>query len=152
MDLQLMVDQKNIEKVSCGFRSISFSNQTGIFFFFKKVFINEKCIFLCLKIMFMPYSPFPHTLLKNFLFYIRIQPINNFVIISGAQQRDSAIHIHISILPQIPLPSRLPHNIEQSSLCYTLLVIHFKYNSMYILIQNSLISLSIMYFFFFFYQ
>ena len=31
-------------------------------------------------------------------------------------QRDSAIHIHVSILPQTPLPSRLPHNIEQNSL------------------------------------
>ena len=28
------------------------------------------------------------------------------------------IHIHVSILPQTPLPSRL-HNIEQSSMCYT---------------------------------
>ena len=26
---------------------------------------------------------------------------------------------YTSILPQTPLPSRLPHNIEQSSLCYT---------------------------------
>ena len=31
------------------------------------------------------------------------------------QQRDSAIHIQVSILPRIPFPSRLP----QSSLCYT---------------------------------
>ena len=38
---------------------------------------------------------------------------------SGGQQRDSAMHTHVSILPQTPLPSRLPHNIEQSSLCYT---------------------------------
>ena len=55
----------------------------------------------------------------NFLFYIRVQLINHAVIVSGAQQSDSAIHIHVSILPQTPLPSRLPHNIEQSSLCYT---------------------------------
>ena len=27
--------------------------------------------------------------------------------------------IHVPILPQTPLPSRLPHNIEESSLCYT---------------------------------
>jgi len=27
--------------------------------------------------------------------------------------------IHVSILPQTPLPSRLPHNIEQSSMCCT---------------------------------
>jgi len=28
------------------------------------------------------------------------------VIVSGEQQKDSAIHIHVSILPQTPLPSR----------------------------------------------
>ena len=37
-----------------------------------------------------------------------------------AQQSDSATHIHVSILPQSLLPSRLPHNIEQSSLWYKL--------------------------------
>ena len=31
---------------------------------------------------------------------------------------DAAIHVHVSILFQIPLPSSLPHNTEQSSLCY----------------------------------
>ena len=31
----------------------------------------------------------------------------------GEPQRDSATHIHVYILPQTPLPSRLPHNIEQ---------------------------------------
>ena len=35
-------------------------------------------------------------------------PINNVVIVSSEQQRDSAIHIYVSILPQTPLPSRLP--------------------------------------------
>ena len=54
----------------------------------------------------------------NFLFYIGIEPMNN-VIVSGEQGRDSAIYIRVSILPLTPLPSRLPHNIEQSSLCYT---------------------------------
>ena len=34
---------------------------------------------------------------------------NNVVIVSGEQQRDSAIHIHVPVLPQTPLPSRLPH-------------------------------------------
>ena len=38
--------------------------------------------------------------------------MNNVVIVSGRQQRDSAIHIHVSILPQTPFPSRLPHSIE----------------------------------------
>ena len=44
--------------------------------------------------------------------------INNVVIVSGGQQRDSGIHIYVSILPQTPLPSRLSHNIKQSSLSY----------------------------------
>ena len=47
------------------------------------------------------------------------QLTKNIVIVSAEQWRDSAIQIHISILPQTPLPSRLPHNIEQSSMCYT---------------------------------
>ena len=75
------------------------------------------------------------------LFYIGIQPITNVVIISGGQQRDSSIRIHVSILPQTPFSSRLPHNIEQSSLCLynkTLLVIHFKCSSVYMSIPNSL--------------
>ena len=42
---------------------------------------------------------------------------NSVVIVSGEQQRDSATPVRASILPQNPLPSRLLHNIEQSSLC-----------------------------------
>ena len=41
------------------------------------------------------------------------------MIISCAQQSNGAIQIHVSILPQTLLLSRLPHNIKQSSLCYT---------------------------------
>ena len=47
------------------------------------------------------------------------RPINNVMIVSSAQQKDSAIHIHAFALPRTLLPSRLPHNIEQSSLCCT---------------------------------
>ena len=43
---------------------------------------------------------------KNFLFYIGVQLINNLVIVSGAEQRDSAMCIHVSILPQTPLLCR----------------------------------------------
>ena len=43
----------------------------------------------------------------NFLFCVGVQPINNVVIILGGQQMESAIHIHVSILPQTPFPSRL---------------------------------------------
>ena len=55
----------------------------------------------------------------NFLVFMRVYLINNVVIVSGGQLSNSAIHIHVSILPQTPLPSRLPHSIEESSLCYT---------------------------------
>ena len=41
------------------------------------------------------------------------------MIASGGQQGDSAIHIHVCTFPQTPLLSRLSHNIEQSSMCYT---------------------------------
>ena len=41
------------------------------------------------------------------------------MIVLGEEWRDSVIHIHVSILPQTPLPSRLPYNIKKSSLCYT---------------------------------
>ena len=69
------------------------------------------------------------------------EPINNVVIVSGEQQRDPAICIHVSILLQIPFPSTLPCNIpglySRSSL-----VIHFKYSSVYMSIPNSLTILS----------
>ena len=55
----------------------------------------------------------------NFLFYIGVQLINNVVLVSGVQQSDSVIHIHVSILFQILFPIRLLQNIEQNSLCYT---------------------------------
>ena len=41
------------------------------------------------------------------------------VLVSGVQQSDSVMHIPISVLFQIPFQFRLLHNIEQSSLCYT---------------------------------
>ena len=44
---------------------------------------------------------------------------NSVVLVSGVQQSDSVIHIHISILFQILFLFRLLHNTEQSFLCYT---------------------------------
>ena len=41
------------------------------------------------------------------------------MLVSGVQQSDSVIHIHVSILFQIFFPLRLLQNIEQSSLRYT---------------------------------
>ena len=35
----------------------------------------------------------------NFLIFIGIELINNVVIVSGEQGRDSVIHTHVSILP-----------------------------------------------------
>ena len=54
----------------------------------------------------------------NFLFYMGCSWLINNVVIVSEQWRDSPIHIHVSILPQAPLPSRLSHLIEQSSMCY----------------------------------
>ena len=61
----------------------------------------------------------------NFLFCIGVWLINNVVIVSDEQQRDSAV------LPKPSLPSKLPHIIKQSSMCNSrsLLVIRFKYSS-----------------------
>ena len=43
-----------------------------------------------------------------------------FKLIPTLLERDSAMHIHVSIFPKTPFPSRLPLNIEQSFLCYHL--------------------------------
>ena len=52
----------------------------------------------------------------NFLFYSGVYLMNNVLLVSGLQQSDSVIHIHISILFQILFPFRLLHDIEQSFL------------------------------------
>ena len=59
------------------------------------------------------------SLFFNVLFYIGVELIDNVVLVSGVQQSDSVIHIHVSILFQIIFPLRLLQNIEQSSLCST---------------------------------
>ena len=53
------------------------------------------------------------------ILYLEYSWFNNIVTVSKEQQRDSAIHRHVSILPQTALPSKLPHDIEQSSSCST---------------------------------
>ena len=45
--------------------------------------------------------------------------INNVVLVSGVQQSNSVMHIHVSILFKILFPFRLLQSIEQSALCYT---------------------------------
>ena len=61
--------------------------------------------------------------------------IYNVVLVSGVQQSDSVIHIHVSIIFQILLPFRLLQNIELYR--RSLLVIYFKYSSVYMSVPNS---------------
>ena len=54
-----------------------------------------------------------------FFNFIGAYLIYNVVLVSGVQQSDSVIHIHIFILFQILFPLRLLQNNELHSLCYT---------------------------------
>ena len=45
--------------------------------------------------------------------------INSVVLVSGIKQSEIVIHTHAPILLHILFLFRLLHNIEQSSLCYT---------------------------------
>ena len=77
----------------------------------------------------------------NFLFCPGVEPVNSVGMISGWQQRDSVTHIRVSVLPQTPLPPRLPCNTEAELLVLsrrTLLVIHCKYSIVYAVIPHSL--------------
>ena len=65
------------------------------------------------------FSSFGVTILFKKIVCIAVYLINNFVIVSGNSEGTLVIYMHVSILPQTPLPSRLPHNLQQSSLCYT---------------------------------
>ena len=59
------------------------------------------------------------SLVFNMLYSLVIAPsFKEQAITSGEHQKDSAIHTHVSILPQTPLLSRLPHNIDQNPMCY----------------------------------
>ena len=49
------------------------------------------------------------------------------VLVSGGQQRESAVHIHASSLPQTRLSSRLPHSIQQSALCCTAVLVIYTF-------------------------
>ena len=73
-----------------------------------------------------------HSLIK-ILFYIGVQPINNVVTASDVQRRDSVIHTQVSIIPQIPVPSRLSHNTAEFHVLHSrsLSLIHLKCNSVH---------------------
>ena len=57
--------------------------------------------------------------LEIFYFVLRDSLLTSVTVL-GEQQRNSVIHIYVSILPQTLLPSKLPHNIEKSSMYYTI--------------------------------
>ena len=80
----------------------------------------------------------------SFLFCIGVQLINHVGRVPGGQQRDSAIHVYVSILPKLPSHSgchirlsRVPCAIQQTSL-----VTHFKYRSVSPKLPNCLFSAS----------
>ena len=62
-----------------------------------------------------------------------VQLTNNTMTVSDEQRSDSAILHMYPFSPKTPPSSRLPHNTEQSSVCYSryLLIIHFKYSNVY---------------------
>ena len=55
---------------------------------------------------------------KIILYWNTILKLVHNVLVSGIQQSDSVIYIHVSILFQVLFPLRLLQNIEQSSLCF----------------------------------
>ena len=102
-------------RISRKYSGISFQNPSSSFIVF---------LFVCFKL---------------FILYRSIA-IKQCVIVSDGQQRDLVIQIHVSILAPTPLPSRLPYHWAELPALYsrTLLVIHFKDNSVYMWIPNSL--------------
>ena len=79
------------------------------------------CLFVFLQISIDLCSPFrrlkmPPAQCLFFQLFILFWMINNVELVSGVQQSDSVIHMHVSILSQILLRLRWFHNIEQSFL------------------------------------
>ena len=62
------------------------------------------------------------------------------MLVSVLQQNDSVIHTHVSILYRILFPVRVLHNWAEVPVPYSrsLLLIHFKYSSVYLSVPNSL--------------
>ena len=80
---------------------------------------------------------------KSFVFCIGVQLINNVVIVSGGQQRDSAIHIYMySFSPKLSSHPGCHITVNKVPwLCSrTLFVFHFKYSSVCMSIRNSSFS------------
>ena len=65
-------------------------------------------------------SPVSEFFFFNFLFYIGIQWINNVVLVSGVQQSDSVIHIHVPILVHtaiFKMDNQQGPTVQQRELC-----------------------------------
>ena len=97
---------------------------------------------LCMYLYYRPHpSPCWFCLFFNFLFCIGVQLINNAVMVSGEWQRDSAVPIHVSILPpNSPSIQATKEYWAEFPVLYSwsLLLIHFKYSSVYMSISNFL--------------
>ena len=104
----LIKDSERGSSLRFKWHRLSVDFTVSILFWNKCVFIY--CIFRKISRCSIIIGSFFQTL--NFLFCIGGIAINNVVVVSDEQLKDSAIHIHVSFLPQIPIPSRLPHNIE----------------------------------------
>ena len=65
--------------------------------------------------------------------------IASVMVVPGEQQKDSAIHIHASILPQSPLPPRCHRHWAEFPALYsrTLLFIHSIHKSLHLIIPSS---------------
>ena len=86
--------------------------------FIRMIYCTFTCVMLLLLFNMNIFMYFQFLfLLKNFYFILEL--INSAVLVSGVQQGDSVIHIHIFTLFRILFPFSLLQNIEQNSLCYT---------------------------------
>ena len=86
-----------------------------------------------------PVAMGPCSFLFSFILYWGVANSLTMLLVSGGQQRDSATHTDVSILPQTPFAPRLPHNIEFPVLySRSLLVFHFKYSHVYMPIYGSM--------------
>ena len=86
------------------------------------------------------FESFLYLFLKTFNFVVGYSPINNVAIVSDEQWRNSAIHIHASILSQISSHPGCHITLSKVSctIQWSLLVIRFEYSSVCMSILNSL--------------
>ena len=83
---------------------------------------------------------FPRQNLDTVFFKKNLSLVYHIVLVSGVQQSDSFIYIHISIVFQILFPCRVLQNTEyEFPMLYSrsLVIIYFMYSSVYLLIPNS---------------